>query len=342
MTLTTTGTRLEVRPLSGAIGAEVRGVDLREPLPPELVEEIRALWLRYKVVFFPGQNLDPAQHAAFAAQFGELTPAHPVVPGIEGHPEVFEIDYTRSAELYAVYGDLTKHRPQGVNWHTDVTFVERPPAGSVLNAIVIPEAGGDTVWSNQVAAFEALSAPLQELLLGLTAVHDGAAQFGDLLDRLGEGSWEGEVFRSLEPVTHPVVRTHPETGERALFVNPGFTSHIVELSPTRAAACSRSSTSTRKPEFTVITGCAGDLVSGQPGDGTPSSATSLASTGSSSGSPSATSRSEGPRSRVARPAALRSPGGLPPPARQRIARRRAPRRAPPPGAGAARRRGRPR
>lgn len=252
MTLTTTGTRLEVRPLSGAIGAEVRGVDLREPLPPELVEEIRALWLRYKVVFFPGQNLDPAQHAAFAAQFGELTPAHPVVPGIEGHPEVFEIDYTRSAELYAVYGDLTKHRPQGVNWHTDVTFVERPPAGSVLNAIVIPEAGGDTVWSNQVAAFEALSAPLQELLLGLTAVHDGAAQFGDLLDRLGEGSWEGEVLRSLEPVTHPVVRTHPETGERALFLNPGFTSHIVELSPDE----SRSLLSflyehATKPEFTV-------------------------------------------------------------------------------------------
>jgi alpha-ketoglutarate-dependent taurine dioxygenase len=108
------------------------------------------------------------------------------------------------------------------------------------------------VWSNQVAAFEALSAPLQELLLGLTAVHDGAAQFGDLLDRLGEGSWEGEVFRSLEPVTHPVVRTHPETGERALFVNPGFTSHIVELSPDE----SRSLLSflyehATKPEFTV-------------------------------------------------------------------------------------------
>ena len=103
---------LDIRPLSGAIGAEIRGVDLKRPLSPETYGEIRAAWLRYKVVFFPGQHLSPDEHRSFAAQFGELTPAHPVIPGIDGYPEVFEIDYGRARELYASYGDLTRRRSQ--------------------------------------------------------------------------------------------------------------------------------------------------------------------------------------------------------------------------------------
>jgi alpha-ketoglutarate-dependent taurine dioxygenase len=221
---------LDVRRLSGAIGAEIRGVDLTADLAEATVADIRTLLLRHKVVFFPGQRLTPSTHLAFAARFGEVTPAHPVIPGIDGHPEVFEIDYTKSRELYATYGDVAARRSSGVSWHTDVTFVERPPLGSILNAVVIPPAGGDTMWSNQVGAYESLSPALQRFLDGLTAVHDGRAQFGELLRRRGEGSWEGEVYDQLRPVVHPVVRTHPETGERALFVNAGFTSHIVELS----------------------------------------------------------------------------------------------------------------
>lgn len=222
---------IDVRPLSGAIGAEIRGIDLRQ-LDDAHVQAIRTLWLRHKVVFFPGQHLDPDAHRAFAARFGELTPAHPVIPGIDGFPEVFEIDYSKSRELYASYGELTRRRAQAVSWHTDVTFVERPPAGSVLNAVVIPASGGDTLWSNQVAAYEALSPALQRFLDTLTAVHDGSAQFGALLaKRDGKGDWDGSVYDELRPVVHPVVRIHPETGERALFVNPGFTSHIVELEP---------------------------------------------------------------------------------------------------------------
>ena len=222
---------LDVRQLSGAIGAEIRGVDIATPIDDATVADIRTLLLRHKVVFFPDQHLTPDTHRAFAARFGEVTPAHPVIPGIDGHPEVFEIDYTKSRELYAAYGDVARRQSSGVSWHTDVTFVERPPLGSILNAVVIPPSGGDTIWSNQVAAYESLSPALQRFLDGLTAVHDGQAQFGEILRRRGEGEWEGQVYDELRPVVHPVVRTHPETGERALFVNAGFTSHIVELAP---------------------------------------------------------------------------------------------------------------
>jgi len=187
------------------------------------------VWLARKVVFFPGQHLDPEEHLAFAARFGEPTEGHPVIPGIEGRPEVFEIDYSAAAELYSSYGDVATY-DRGISWHTDVTFVKRPPLGSILRAVAIPESGGDTMFSDQQAAFAALSPSLQAYLRTLTAVHDGKDQFKGILDLVGEGSWEGERFTALEPTTHPVVRVHPETGLESLFVNPGFTSHIVELS----------------------------------------------------------------------------------------------------------------
>ena len=220
---------LDVTPLSGTIGSEIRGVDLTQPLDDATVAAIRQVWLERRVVFFPEQHLTPEQHKQVASYFGELTPAHPVIPGIDGHPEVFEIDYSQTRELYAQYGDVST-RTQGLDWHTDVTFVERPPTGSLLNAVVIPPAGGDTLWTDQVAAFSALSPSLQAYLSTLTAVHDGKAAFGAILDtREDDAEWDGEVYAALEPVEHPVVRTHPETGEKVLFVNPGFTSHIVGL-----------------------------------------------------------------------------------------------------------------
>jgi len=247
---TATDSDLDVRLLSGAIGAEIRNVDLTADLDDDAVAAIRTLWLRHKVVFFPQQHLTPEQHRAFAERFGELTPAHPVVPGIEGHPEVFEIDYSQSRTLAAQYGAVATR--QGLSWHTDVTFVERPPSGSILNAVVIPPSGGDTLWSNQVAAYEGLSDTLQRFLDTLTAVHDGKAQFAGALAARGEGEWDGEVYAALEPVEHPVVITHPETGERALFVNPGFTSRIAQLDREESAHLLeflyRHST---RPEYTV-------------------------------------------------------------------------------------------
>jgi taurine dioxygenase len=233
---TTASTRVEldVRPLSGNIGAEIRGVDLRD-IDDETVAEIRRIWLEHKVVFFPGQHLDKDGHLAFAARFGEPTEGHPVIPGVEGYPNIFEIDYTQARELYALYGDVST-RVQGLDWHTDVTFVKRPPLGSILHAVAIPPSGGDTLFSNQQAAFEGLSPTLQAFLETLSAVHDGRHTFKAAFDKVGTGRWEGDELLELEPVTHPVVRTHPETGAKVLFVNPGFTSHIVGLHPAESEA----------------------------------------------------------------------------------------------------------
>jgi taurine dioxygenase len=206
-------------------------------------------------VFFPEQHLGPAEHVAFARQLGELTPAHPVMPGLKDFPEVYEIDYGAPRKLAASYGDVARGAKvgRGLSWHTDVTFVERPPTGSILNAVVIPPSGGDTMWSNQVAAFAALSPALQAFLRTLTAVHDGRAAFGAALAKKANGgSWEGEKFDELKPAEHPVVRTHPETGEPSLFVNSGFTSHIKQLSgdESRTLLTFLYQHSTR-PEFTV-------------------------------------------------------------------------------------------
>jgi taurine dioxygenase len=250
MTIIDTRVDLDITPLSGNIGAEIRGVDLGN-LDEESVREIRRIWLDRKVVFFPGQDLDPESHQAFAAHFGELTEGHPVVPGLDGFPNVFEIDYSKARELYASYGDVST-RTQGLDWHTDVTFVERPPLGSILRAVVAPPAGGDTVFSNQQAAFEAFSPSFQAFLETLTAVHDGQKAFQSIFDKNGSGRWEGQEVPKLDPVIHPVVRTHPETGAKVLFVNPGFTSHIDGLERSESdALLGFLYNHSVKPEFTV-------------------------------------------------------------------------------------------
>jgi taurine dioxygenase len=227
VTIIDNAVQLHLTHLSGNIGTEIRGVDLRH-LSDDEVRAIRSVWLDRKVVFFPDQHLEPHEHLAFAGRFGETTEGHPVIPGLAEHPEVFQIDYSEAAKLSALYGEVAE-RSAGLSWHTDVTFVPRPPAGSILRAVVIPESGGDTLFSNQQAAFEALSPSLQAYLKTLTAVHSGRQQFQRILDAVGTGKWEGETYADLAPVRHPVVITHPETGADVLFVNPGFTSHIAEL-----------------------------------------------------------------------------------------------------------------
>ena len=138
MSIDTAARTISVAPLSGTIGAEIRDVDLHAPLSEAATAEIRQALLDYKVIFFPQAHLDPAEHKAFAESFGELTNAHPVIPGIDEHREVFEIDYTKARELLK---GRTEQYGVGQQWHTDVTFVETPPLGSILNALVIPSAG---------------------------------------------------------------------------------------------------------------------------------------------------------------------------------------------------------
>jgi taurine dioxygenase len=227
---------LSVRKLSATIGAEIAGVDLEEPLDDETVADLRALLLEHRVIFFRGQHLNPEQHLAFARSFGEPTAGHPVLPGLAEHPEVFEIDYS-FAQQFAEQFTKSNGDYDARVWHTDVTFVAHPPLGSILNAVTIPAAGGDTQWSNQHAAYEGLSPALREFLATLTAVHDGSSQFGWILELQQEGSeWEGKRVVSLDPVEHPLIRTHEETGEPVLFVNPGFTSHIKDLAPAESRA----------------------------------------------------------------------------------------------------------
>jgi alpha-ketoglutarate-dependent taurine dioxygenase len=228
-TVTSPTARLVSRPLTGTTGAEIHGVELRGELDPETVAAIRAALVEYKVIFFPGQHLTSEEHLAFSAQLGEITEAHPISRGNQGHPGLHEINYTELREAYSTRRDeLRKPRLDG--WHTDVTFMETPPMASVLNAIAMPERGGDTVFANTEAAYEGLSEPFRRFADSLVAVHDGEPAFGDQLRADGFAEWDGKRFTAFTPVEHPLVRTHPESGRKSLFVNPEFTSHIKGLS----------------------------------------------------------------------------------------------------------------
>ena len=211
---------LTIRPTAGHIGAEIDGVDLSSPLSKEQVTQIRTALLRWKVIFFRNQNLSQAQHIAFGRYFGEVTPAHPTLPAaFPDYPEILLLD---SKQSNAMGGTEIESR-----WHTDVTFVPNPPMGSILHGVVIPPYGGDTQWVNLAVAYERLSEPLRKLLDGLHAVHHNTINIarGEISSEYQQ-NFQSRVLRAV----HPVVRVHPETGEKILFVNPNFTSHIVELS----------------------------------------------------------------------------------------------------------------
>jgi taurine dioxygenase len=211
---------LDVQPMSGHIGAEIAGVDLSGPLDDTVIAAIRSTWLRWKVVFFRDQHISQAEHIAFGQRFGHVTPAHPTLPAVfEDHPEILLLDNERYASMNA---PRTESR-----WHTDVTFVPNPPMASILRGVVVPPYGGDTQWTNLVVAYERLSPPVQAMIDGLHAVHHNVLPpaRGEMTTELQQ-QFQSREIRSV----HPVVRVHPETGERALFVNPNFTSHIVELS----------------------------------------------------------------------------------------------------------------
>jgi alpha-ketoglutarate-dependent taurine dioxygenase len=207
---------LTVERLGAHHGARISGVDLVTATDEQITAVRRAL-VEHKVLFFSGQRLDPDSQVLLGRRVGELTPSHPVVKGIdEEHPEIYALDAADNG-----FADV---------WHTDVTFVRRPPLGSILRAVQVPEVGGDTQWADSEAAYASLSEPVRRLADQLTAVHDGTREFGYYLAQRGGNSWDGEEFARLEPVEHPVVRVHPESGRRGLFVNPGFTSHIVGVS----------------------------------------------------------------------------------------------------------------
>ena len=201
----TTAITLDVRPVAGALGAEVRGVRVGA-LNAHEFEAVRAALLEHLVLFFPDQHLEPDEHIAFANWWGGELEIHPFIPKLDDeHQQIVVIDAEKGGRA-----DV---------WHTDVTFRADPPICSILQMNVCPPAGGDTMWTNQYLVFESLTPPIQDLLRGLTAVHS-ARPFG-----------HPEVTAE-----HPVVRTHPETGRKSLYVNRTFTERIAELSPGESTA----------------------------------------------------------------------------------------------------------
>jgi alpha-ketoglutarate-dependent taurine dioxygenase len=227
-------TNVDVRPIAGQIGAEIKGIDLAQTLDEATVASIRAALLRHRVLFFRGQAIDHAQQITFARNFGELTYAHPHdSKPPEGYPEIYTVDVKRFVERYGENNRPNRSTTAGiVGWHSDVTPAINPPFASILRADVVPEIGGDTAWTNLVSAYEGLSEPIQRLADTLWAEH----RYGAGFSREGIIPNAAQLERyGLLISHHPVVRVHPETGEKALYVNPGFTSHILGLSHRESA-----------------------------------------------------------------------------------------------------------
>jgi alkyl sulfatase len=216
-------TALEIAPLTLHIGAEIRGVDLKRPLPPEELRQVRDAFLKWKVVFFRGQHLDHAQHAAMARQFGEPTIGHAVFGHVEGHPEIYSVAKYRTANENRAAMMVTPWS----GWHTDITAAVNPPCASILRGVRIPPYGGDTLWTNLVAAYAGLSPTLRGFVDGLRGIH----KFAPRESVTARSEYNERIRRRVLESEHPLVTVHAETGERVLFVSPSFLKSIVGLAP---------------------------------------------------------------------------------------------------------------
>lgn len=203
---------MQIKRLSGAVGAEILGVDLVGNISDALIADIRKIWLDNGVVFFRDQNMTMDQFQSFARRFGEIV-EYPFVKGLPDHPFIIPV----------LKLPHEKHNFGGI-WHTDTTYLETPPMATMLIAEELPPFGGDTLFSSNYAAYEALSPDLQRVLQGLRGVNSSAKATVTKTreDRLGDSAKEENARKELVS-EHPVVRTHPETGRKALYVNPGHT-----------------------------------------------------------------------------------------------------------------------
>lgn len=206
-----------VLPITGAFGAELAGAELTDANAAAAIPDLLA---EHLVLVFRCQHLSPAEQVALARQLGSPTPAHPVVPGLDGHPEILVLDGAAGG--------------RNARWHTDVTFMSKPPAASILVAETVPDHGGDTLWADMRTAYSTLSIPLRQLADALLAVHriTPLAYWGEPFDSAMTRTDAAALFEAamaVPPVVHPVVRMHPRTGRPSLFVNPGFTSHLLGM-----------------------------------------------------------------------------------------------------------------
>ncbi len=215
---------MNIERIAGAVGADISGLDLRKPLTESLTAQLRAALLQHKVIFLRGQPLAPAEFLAFARQFGQPI-EYPFVKGIEGFPEIIEV---KKLEHEVVnFGGV---------WHSDTTYLPEPPMGTMLLSREIPPFGGDTMFANQVAAYEALSNTMKRLLEGLQGISSSAkADVSKTREDRMRSDGKADAPRDFV-ARHPVVRTHPETGEKALYVNIAHTCGIEGLTDKESAS----------------------------------------------------------------------------------------------------------
>lgn len=219
--LATPAQRIAVTPFAPALGAEVRGIDLADGLDEQTYREVRQALLRYQVLFFKDQSEIPAQtQVEIGKMFGELH-MHPAAPQMVGQPEIFEIHAHKDSKV-----------ANGEFWHSDVSCDEEPPLGTILQLHILPEVGGDTLFANMYAAYEALSEPVKTMLAGLTALHESEHIYRGRYSDRGVKDHD----KTYPQAVHPVIRTHPETGRKALYVNRTFTTRINELSEAESKA----------------------------------------------------------------------------------------------------------
>lgn len=205
--------RFTVRPLTGSIGAEIFDVDLRD-IDDDLIAELRRAWMDHKVLFFRDQDLTRDQHVAYGAAFGELE-VHPFTDNLEDHPEIIVLEST--PEKFSA----------AESWHSDVTFRECPPLGSVLLGRLIPPYGGDTCWANMELAYDLLPDDTKEQIDGRYAIHSYVKAFGRSMTE----AQQAEALEKYPDQKHPIVRTHPETGRKSLYINQNFTLTIDGMTP---------------------------------------------------------------------------------------------------------------
>jgi len=236
--LAATRSLFQITPLQPSLGAEIGGIDLRNPLDVATRDALHTALLHYRVLFFRDQDLTREQHVALGAAFGELE-THPVF-SLPGHPQILPLISQDFVGKYRSSADS--------NWHADTTFRPEPSAASILRALISPSIGGDTVFANAVAAYESLDDEVKARIDGLTAIHDPQI-FIQFLD----SEEKKDALRAQFPeVEHPVVRVHPETGEKVLYVNSVFTRRIVGLEKAESdALLALLFNQVKRPEFQV-------------------------------------------------------------------------------------------
>lgn len=211
---------LNIRKLTPAIGAELSGIDLDGPLDKKILDEIYEALITHQVIFFRNQNISPENHLALACSFGQPQPPHPVYPHHEKYEQI------------SILQNGPDNPPDTDGWHTDVTFCQNPPFASLLVARTVPDCGGDTLWLSLARAWETLPKGIQCDIEGLSAVHD----LGDFRNNFAAAESAGdalvEAHRRFGNAVHPVVQRHPVSGKKFLYINEGFTQHILGMRAT--------------------------------------------------------------------------------------------------------------